>query len=146
MFELVFTHLGRVGLGIEPDKLELMHFRRAKAAKWSEQEPLGPKLKLKVDGRRHLLVPKQSMRYLGFFLDPKLTFREHIRFYAAKASSTVSAMRMLGNSNRGFSPVDKRRLYISNVLPVLAYGAQLWWHPNWSGKKWIAKSLQKAQT
>jgi ribonuclease HI len=145
LVELVVKHLGRLGLGVEVDKLELMHFRRARAAKWSEREPLGPALEARIDGVVRVVVPKAVMRYLGFFLDPKLTFREHVRFYATKASSTVQALRLLGNSARGLSPRDKRRLYISNVLPVLAYGAQLWWHPSWKGRKWVADALQKAQ-
>lgn len=122
-----------------------MHFRRAREASWSEREPLGPKLRLTVEGKTHTVVPARSMRYLGFYLDPKLSFREHVRFYTTRASSTIASLRMLGNSCRGLSPKDKRRLYISNVLPVLTYGAQLWWRPGWKGRRWILHSLQKAQ-
>ncbi|KAI0069733.1 hypothetical protein K474DRAFT_1566293, partial [Panus rudis PR-1116 ss-1] len=68
--------------------------------------------------------PKPIIRYLGFYLDSKLTFKEHIRFYATKASSASQCMRMLGNSCRGLSPIHKRRLYIANILPVMLYGAQ----------------------
>lgn len=57
----------------------------------------------------------------------------------------MAALRLLGNSNRGFSPCDKRRLYISNVLPILTYGAQLWWHTSWKRRKWILRALGKAQ-
>lgn len=145
LFGDVVTNLGRLGLGVEVDKLELMHFRRAKDKVWSQEEPLGPKLTLNVDGHAYTVVPQEKMRYLGFFLDPKLSFREHIRFYSTKSSSTVQALRMLGNSVRGLTPKDKRRLYISNVLPILTYGAQLWWHPSWKGRKWIASELQKTQ-
>lgn len=53
---------------------------------------------------------------------------------------------MLGNSISGLRPKEKRALYISNVLPVLSYGAAVWWHPSWKGQKWIAVELQKAQT
>ena len=97
-----------------------MHFRRAREKEWSANEPLGPKLKIRMDGTTHLIHPKKTMRYLGYYLDPKLAFREHIRHYTAKASSTVQAMKMLGNSIRGLSPKDKRRLYIANVIPVMA--------------------------
>ena len=85
------------------------------------------------------------MRYLGFFLDPSLSFREHIRIYSTKACSTTGALRMLGNSARGVDPTSKRKLYLSNVLPVLLYGAQLWWHPQWKGRKGIGRMLQRAQ-
>ncbi|KAI0072725.1 hypothetical protein K474DRAFT_1604529, partial [Panus rudis PR-1116 ss-1] len=67
---------------------------------------------------------KPVIRYLGFYLDAKLTFKEHIRFYATKACSATHCVRMLGNACRGLSPVHKRRLYITNILPVMLYGAQ----------------------
>lgn len=150
VFERVHGYLTRAGLGIEHDKLELMHFtrRRAGAANgpWSDGQPLGPSLKIRASGGPILVRPASTMRYLGFYLDPRLTFKEHVRFYATKACSTVTAMRMLGNSVRGMSPVDRRRLYISNVLPLVTYGAQLWWHPQWKGIKAFLDPLQKAQS
>ncbi|KAI0073445.1 hypothetical protein K474DRAFT_1567971, partial [Panus rudis PR-1116 ss-1] len=89
--------------------------------------------------------PKPVIRYLGFYLDSKLTFKEHVRFYTTKASSATHCMRMLGNSYRGLSPTSKRRLYISNILPVLLYGAQLWWRPDWKGLKTTLSTIQRVQ-
>lgn len=150
-FEQVHAQLTRAGLGIELDKLEVMHFTRRQrggnnTAGWSDAHPLGPPLKVRMNGTSLLVRPAATMRYLGFYLDPKLTFTEHVRFYSTKACSTVTAMRMLGNSVRGLSPFDRRRLYISNVLPVITYGAQLWWNPQWKGVKRLLGPLQKAQS
>lgn len=146
MFKNLLGDLRRLGLSIEPDKLELMHFSRKRKTGWPDSQPFGPPVTVRIDGRITTVRPTGNMRYLGFFLDPKLSFKEHIRFYATKACSTVNALRMLGNSIRGFNPVNKRRLYVSNVLPVMTYGAQLWWHPQWKGMKWAAHELQKAQS
>ena len=66
--------------------------------------------------------------------------------YATRAASTVNSLRMLGNSIRGMAPTHRRRLYISNVLPVMTYGAQLWWHPKWKGLKWALSEFQRAQS
>ncbi|GJE97286.1 hypothetical protein PsYK624_135020 [Phanerochaete sordida] len=140
--------LTRVGLRIEADKTELMHFRNGRKP-WRERvgdDPLGPPVKVYSPGGETLIWPRKVVRYLGFFLDPKLSFREHIRHYTVKACSTVNSLRMLGNSVRGLSPQDKRRLYISNVVPVMCYGAQLWWHPRWLRKKYAADEMQKAQS
>lgn len=60
--------------------------------------------------------------------------------------STTRALKALGNSLRGMTPVNKRRLYISNVLPVLTFGAALWWKPNWDGQKLICDEMQKVQS
>ncbi|CAA7269302.1 unnamed protein product [Cyclocybe aegerita] len=43
------------------------------------------------------LKPKTYWRYLGFYFDCRLTFHEHVHYYATKAFTTVQAMRMLGN-------------------------------------------------
>ena len=144
VFHNIVSDLTRLGLSIEPDKLELMHFHRYKEL-WHQAHLLGPDLALKVGDGLVCVVPKQHMRYLGFYLDPKLSFHHHVRYYATKACSTVATLRMLGSSIRGLRPVEKRRLYLSNVLPVMTYGAQLWWHPSWKGHTWIADELQKVQ-
>lgn len=142
IFHDLARDMNRMGLGIEVDKLELMHFTQPTRSKCKSLEP---DLVIELDSTLVRVTPKTKMRYLGFFLDPALTFRDHVKFYATKACSTVASFRMLGNSVRGFSPVNKRRLYIANVLSLMTYGAQLWWHPSWKGKIWAAKALQQAQ-
>ena len=138
--------LRRLGLAIEASKYELLHFRRARTP-WSASFPLGPPIALQVPGQPIVRVnPTASVRYLGFFLDPRLSFKAHIRFYATRAASTVNSLRMLGNSIRGMAPVHRRRLYISIVIPVMTYGAQLWWHPRWKGLKWALHEFQRAQS
>jgi hypothetical protein len=62
---------------------------------------------------------------LGFYFDRKLSFKEHVRYYSTKALTMVQAMGMLGNSNRGLLPMQKRLLYRTCVLPVATYGYRL---------------------
>lgn len=137
----------RLGLRVEADKLELMHFVRHKAGAkaFPTSQPLGPDLALRLPTGPTRVRPKDTMRYLGFFLDPQLTFRAHIRQCVNKASSAVHAFRMLGNSVRGLRAHDRRRLYIANIIPITLYGAQLWWHPGWHKVQWIAQELRKVQ-
>ncbi|PSS33981.1 hypothetical protein PHLCEN_2v1977 [Hermanssonia centrifuga] len=89
------------------------------------------------------VTPTEVLRYLGFFLDPKLNFNVHIERCTAKVSSTVTALRMLGNSIRGLGPLYKRRLYIANMVSVMTYGMQLWWHPNLKNVKRHRAELAK---
>lgn len=138
--------LARAGLGVEEDKLELMHFTHRRRRQWSERHPKGPPLRIKSNGKLITVNPASTMRYLGFFLDPTLSFKEHVRFYATKGCSTVQALRMLGNSKHGMEPRLRRVLYLSNVVPLLTYGSQLWWSPSWKGAKGFAKTLQQAQS
>src|SRR6201747_1662516 len=129
-----------IGLMIEHSKTELMHFTKKK-------DPTFPTIDLGIaphTGNTPLTV-KPIWRYLGFFLDRKLSFAHHVQFYATKSMSTCKAMLMLGNSLRGLSPKQKRVLYRSCVVPIITYGFQLWWCPNGKGVKGLYKLLQKTQ-
>jgi len=66
-------------------------------------------------------------QYLGFFFDKKLSFHQHIHYYANKALSTIKDMKMLGNSIRGLSPMHKQLLYRTCVFSITLYGFQLWY-------------------
>jgi len=37
-------------------------------------------------------------------------------------------MKLLGNSSRGISPIQKRLLYRCCILPIAIYGFQLWFY------------------
>ena len=57
------------------------------------------------------LCPRDTWKYLGFFFDRKLMFYQHINYYLNKAMSIVKCMKLLGNSSRGISPIQKCQLY-----------------------------------
>jgi len=93
-YGIIFRLFTALGLVLEHDKSEVYHFSRSRGeshppidlgfAPYMGDTPLGPKL---------------YWRYLGFYFDHSLMFREHIRYYATKAMTTVRALGMLGNSN-----------------------------------------------
>jgi len=64
-----------------------------------------------------------SERYLGFFFDIKLSFQQHIHYYANKALFTIKNMKMLGNSKRKLFPIYKQLLYRTCVLSIALYGS-----------------------
>lgn len=156
VFDDVLAQLTRLGLQVEPEKFELMHFIRRRRRRsrlsprpppgWTTDHPLGPPLKLNVQHASVPVHPAATMRYLGYHLDPTLSFKKHVLLYANKACSTLAAMKFLGSSARGLCPADRRRLYLSNILPLIAYGCQLWWNPSGSRTKHLVKALQQPQT
>jgi len=85
------------GLVMEHNKSEIFHFSRA-------HNDLNPELDLSAIGAS-TLKPKTYWRYLGFYFDRCLFFKEHVWYYSTKALSTVKAMDMLGNSTRGLLPL-----------------------------------------
>ena len=75
-----------------------------------------------------ILQPKNTWWYLGFIFDKKLTFWQHINFYANKAILTIKYMKMLRNSLRELIPTQKQLLYRSYILSIALYGFQLWYY------------------
>ena len=106
------------GLVMEHNKTDIFHFIRA-------QYPLNPSIDLTSVGGP-IINPKPIWRYLGFFFDRKLNFHYHTHFYATKYLSTLSAMKMLGNSSWGLLPMQKWLLYRTCILSIAMYGFNLW--------------------
>ena len=106
------------GLVIEYDKSEIFYFSRA-------HNDSNLELDLLTMGAL-TLKPKTYWRYLGFYFDRCLSFKEHVWYYSTKALSTVKVMGMLGNSTRGLLPLQKRLLYCSYIVPIATYGFGLW--------------------
>ena len=80
------------GLVMEHDKLEIFHFSRA-------HNDSNPELDLLIIGAP-TLKPKTYWRYLGFYFDQYLFFKEHVWYYSTKALFTVKTMGILGNLSR----------------------------------------------
>ncbi|CAA7271398.1 unnamed protein product [Cyclocybe aegerita] len=121
-YKIIYLLFVAFALVLEHDKTELFHFSRRRDA-------YNPSLDLGYAPHTGAtpLKPKTFWRYLGFYFDRGLTFREHVRYYATKAFTTVQAMRMLGNSTRGLSPKQRRLLYRSCVVPIATYSYRLWY-------------------
>ena len=86
-----------------------------------------PLLNLSVLGSL-ILYPKETWQYLGFIFDRKLSFCQHIDFYANKTISTVKCMKILGNLVWGLISHQKCFLYRSCVLSIILYSFQMWFY------------------
>ena len=122
-FGAVSQWLNANGLEVQPAKLELMHFTKS-------NDPTSPPFHW--PGLQAPIVAHKTIRWLGFFLDRHLNFVEHTKIMAARASATIRAMGILGNTVQGMSHVQLRQLTISTIIPVLTYGCQLWWGGRYS--------------
>ena len=124
------------GLIIEHSKTELFYFMRA----WY---PPNPSIDLSSIGGP-IISPKPIWQYLGFYFDRRLNFNYYIYFHATKCLSTLSAIKMIGNSSRGLLPFQKCLLYRTCVLSIALYGFQLWFFKSISIVKNITE-LKKMQ-
>ena len=85
------------GLVMEHDKSEIFHFSRV-------HNNLNLELDLSaIDAPT--LKPKTYWRYLGFYFNQCLFFKEHVWYYSTKALFIVKAMDMLRNLTRGLLPL-----------------------------------------
>jgi hypothetical protein len=107
-YGVIFAAFTSLGLVLEHDKSEVFHFSRVRSL---AAPPID--LGFAPFTGETFLRPKPIWRYLGFFFDRKLSFKEHVRFYTTKAFTTVRAMGMLGNSTRGITLAQKHLLYRS---------------------------------
>ena len=105
--ERVQSVLATLGLFIDVDKTELIHFpgfNKNKKGRQLASFPLQPSIAVRSLGGEHGVVtikPKPCIRYLGFYFDSELSWNAHVTFYLNRAFSTIRALRMLGSSIRG---------------------------------------------
>jgi len=103
-YNVLSNLLSDFSLVIEHGKTEIFHFNRLHRVfnpPLLDLSPLGGPI-------LHL---KNTWKYLGFLFDRKLTFRQHLNFYANKVLSTTKCMKLLGNSSCRISSLQKCQLY-----------------------------------
>ena len=66
------------------------------------------------------ISPKPLVRWLGVFLDSKLTFKQHVEIKISKAKTAFYLIRRLGNTQRGLSLQALRQLYIACVTTIVS--------------------------
>ena len=133
--------LTRAGLSIEPDKTELLFFRKP-----GSHNIIPPPTHLFLPDPRissyYKVNAAATVRYLGFFINHKLDWTEHVNIMCNRARASLKALQLLGNSIRGLSAANWRLVYNAVCLPVLTYGCQLWFTGQ---QKTLVKKLQTVQ-
>jgi len=113
-YNVLSNLLEKFGLVVEHSKTEIFHFNKSHGTLNLPPLDLSP-----LGG--NLLCSNNTWKYLGFIFDGKLTFHQHVDFYANKSISTVKCMKILSNSNHGINPFQKHLLYKSCILPIALY-------------------------
>ena len=130
--------LTRAGLKVEPEKTEVIFFRKRMER---TDPPHNIQLPLSLAGT-YSVEATNTLRYLGFFFDTKLSWGHHVEVMCNRARASLKALQLLGNSVRGLDHGSWRLAYNAICLPVLMYGCQLWF----TGKQvTLVKKLQTVQ-
>ena len=70
------------------------------------------------------------LRWLGAFLDNKLSWKLHTQVMNERGTTILSGMKLLGNTIRGLSQTNRRTIVNACIEPVLTYCAPLWYRPD----------------
>jgi Reverse transcriptase (RNA-dependent DNA polymerase)/Endonuclease-reverse transcriptase len=131
--------LARAGLDVEPDKSELIFFRKRKER---SDPPAHIHLPLPSYNTYYQVQTANTLRYLGFYFDTRLNWTHHVDIMCNRARASIKALQLLGNSVRGLDHARWKLAYNAICLPVLTYGCQLWY----KGKQvTLVKKLQLVQ-
>ncbi|KAJ5901429.1 reverse transcriptase [Penicillium tannophilum] len=109
----------------DPKKYNLIHFVPPERQKTHEGQSF--LLVEGQDGLHNIVFPEQAAKYLGFWLDPQLTFSHHHEKAVMKGSTSIQALRSLAGSTWGASTTAMRRIYQAVVMPQMLYGVSAWY-------------------
>ena len=108
----------RFGARFALEKYQLIHF--TKQRKISEDL----KATIKINNREAELVP--ALRVLGVWLDPSLSWKEHIKESAKKGEEAFKALARISALTWGILVWKSKLIYSIVVRPIMTYGAQIW--------------------
>ncbi|RKK61792.1 hypothetical protein BFJ69_g17090 [Fusarium oxysporum] len=112
------------GVSFDPKTTEVMHFSRSKLR-------TAPAVR-HGDIEKH---PESALRWLGIWLDSRLSFRIHVEKWAAKAQAVAYHLRGLTNTKHGPLPAAVRSAVRACIEPVLLHGSSAW-YPGTSRPRW----------
>ncbi|KAI5116593.1 hypothetical protein M0805_002345 [Coniferiporia weirii] len=112
------SHFLRLGLNIKATKTEALHFHPpCRTLGYDNWRTAGIQIMPTT-----IIKPTNPLRWLGIWWDPGLSFKAHMERMRSKGLSTLAALRILGNTERGISALLLRQLYSACIRTVLAWG------------------------
>jgi hypothetical protein len=78
-------------------------------------------------GEQSFAIKHGATKWLGFWLDPKLSFKTHFENRMASAKGALQRVASLSRSNGGLSINLMRRVVVAAVTSVALYGSEIWW-------------------
>ena len=106
------------GLGVNPDKTEVMVFTRK--YKWDRT------CRLTLNGKA--LKLSKEVKYLGVTIDSKLTWGIHLEVKCQKFTAALWQLRRALGRNWGLKPVAMKWLFDAILKPRRTYAAVVWWN------------------
>lgn len=89
-------------------------------------------------GEQEFAIKQVATKWLGFWLDPKLSFKTHFIKRLTSAKAALQRVKGLSGSYGGLPMRLMRRIAVAAVNSIALYGAEVWWR----GQQDRAKRLQ----
>src|SRR5947208_9726021 len=127
------VHLGKeYHIGFDEEKTEAVLFtrKRKQLQKMRDLQIQLPNFTCKFQ--------KEVTRWLGFWLDSKLLFKEHFHIRYQKAEKVLQSIALIVKQN-GLPSSLVRKIQIVIVQSIALYGSELWWE----GQKHYQEKIQK---
>jgi ribonuclease HI len=87
------------------------------------------------------IIAQEVLKWLGIYIDSKLTFKDHVAKKITIATRIFHQIERLSNTERGLSFQAMRQLYIACCCSIADYGVPIWW----AGQKNLLDRYQKLQ-
>jgi hypothetical protein len=109
----------RHGAKFAPEKYQLIHFTRNRRTTCED-------LANSITIGGHRIDSKASVKLLGVWLDPGMTWKEHITQVARKGQKASQSLARLATATWGPTARATSQLYSATIRPILLYGSQEW--------------------
>jgi hypothetical protein len=116
----------RYGASFSPRKYKLIHLAQ-KPRRFNMQASL------RLEGNE--TKPSSSVRVLGVWIDPRLSWGPHVKEVLVKMETHTNALMRTTASTWGATFARARQIYTAVVRPALAYGSSVWHSPRGLGSE-----------
>lgn len=120
------------GAIFDQKKAQLMHFTHKKHK--------NPHLEF---GTQIIQAQTKELRWLGLWLDPKLTYGPHIHRMQHKGKATIAQLSRISRCYHGLSPKETKTLVTTILKPRILFGRIVWFNTRTAGK--VSKIFQLLQ-
>jgi hypothetical protein len=108
-------------------KSELLHFH------WARQDVVGEATKVRlpngmVVGPGMRGGQQDMVRWIGMYLDRKLSFSQHVQMKVAAVQRAFNVLCHLVRQKTGLSPLATRQLHQACITSRSDFGAEIWWN------------------
>lgn len=121
------------------NKYQLIHFVNPR----STTKPEKRSITLQSNKMREA---EDVVKYLGVWLDAKLTFAHHREQAVAKAGVSLEALRGMAGSTWGVALDSIQQIYQAVVIPQMLYSAAVWYQPDLITRKQINNTIRDLAT